>query len=204
MRERKRRPSLLKPAVFTLSLLPLAWLAWQAVFGYLGVNPIETVNRYLGDWALRFLLIALAVTPVRKVTGLSQVGRLRRMLGLYAFFYACLHLASYIGLDLFFDWQSLWKDVVKRRYITLGMTALVLLVPLAATSTNAMIRRLGGRRWQALHRLVYPAGVLAVAHYWMMVKADVREPALHAAILGVLLGYRVAAAWVGRRRAAAP
>lgn len=203
MRDRKRRPKLLKPAVFILSLLPLAWLAWQAVFGYLGVNPVETVNRFLGDWALRFLLIALAVTPVRKVTGWPQVGRLRRMLGLYAFFYASLHLASYVGLDLFFDWQALWNDVVKRRYITLGMTAFVLLIPLAVTSTNAMIRRLGGRRWQALHRVVYVIGVLAVAHYWMMVKADIREPAVYAAILGVLLGYRALAAWMGRRRPAA-
>ncbi len=202
MRDRKRRPNLLKPAVFTLSLLPLAWLVWQALFGYLGVNPVETVNRFLGDWALRFLLIALAVTPVRKVTGWTRLGRLRRMLGLYAFFYASLHLASYVGLDLFFDWQALWKDVVKRRYITLGMTAFVLLIPLAVTSTNAMIRRLGGRRWQALHRVVYVIGVLAVAHYWMMVKADIREPAVYAAVLGVLLGYRVLAAWMGRRRSA--
>lgn len=200
---RKRRRSYLKPAVFVACLLPLAWLVWQAFFGYLGVNPIETVNRFLGDWALRFLLVTLAVTPVRKITGWMAVARLRRMLGLYAFFYACLHLSSYIGLDLFFDWQVLWKDILKRRYITFGMITFVILVPLAVTSTNAMIRRLGGRRWQMLHRSVYVAGILAVTHYWMMVKADIREPALYAAILGVLLGYRVAVAWRGRRHEAA-
>ncbi|CAA7619879.1 sulfite oxidase heme-binding subunit YedZ [Magnetospirillum sp. UT-4] len=181
----------LKPAVFLLCLLPLAWLAWRAWSGDLGVNPVETLNRYLGDWALRFLLIALAVTPVRKVTGWAAVMRLRRMLGLYAFFYVCLHLASYVGIDLFFDWSALAKDIVKRNYITLGMLAFLLLVPLAVTSTNAMIRRLGGRRWRRLHMLVYPIGMLGVAHYWMMVKADIREPMLYGAILAVLLGFRV-------------
>jgi methionine sulfoxide reductase heme-binding subunit len=181
----------LKPAVFLISLMPLLWLVWQALFGSLGVNPVETVNRYLGDWALRFLLIALAVTPVRRISGWAPLARLRRMLGLFAFFYVCLHLASYIGLDLYFDWQALWRDVLKRRYITLGMLAFVLLIPLAITSTDGMIRRLGGRRWRALHRLVYPIGVLGVAHFWLMVKADIREPLLYAAILAALLGYRV-------------
>ncbi|MCR6631551.1 MAG: sulfoxide reductase heme-binding subunit YedZ [Magnetospirillum sp.] len=190
----------LKSAVFALSLTPLAWLVWQALFGTLGVNPIETVNRFLGDWALRFLLIALAVTPLRKVTGWVPVARLRRMLGLFAFFYVCLHLSSYLGLDLFFDWQALAKDIVKRRYITLGMAAFVLLLPLAATSTDGMIRRLGGRRWRRLHLLVFPIAVLAVAHYWMMVKADIRQPMLYAVILAALLGFRVAAALAGRLR----
>lgn len=184
----------LKLAVFLASLAPLAWLVWQALYGYLGVNPIETVNRFLGDWALRFLLLALAVTPLRLATGWAPVARLRRMMGLFAFFYAALHLSSYIGIDLFFDWGALWKDVVKRRYITLGMTAFVLLVPLAVTSTDGMIRRLGGRHWRALHRLVFPAALLAVGHFWMMVKADIREPMLYAAILAVLLGVRAARA----------
>lgn len=188
-----RVQTLLKPAVFLASLAPLGWLVWQGLFGFLGVNPVETVNRFLGDWALRFLLIALAVTPLRRVTGWAPLARLRRMLGLFAFFYVCLHVASYVGLDLFFDWQVLWKDILKRRYITLGMLALVLLVPLALTSTDAMIRRLGGRRWRALHKLVFPAAILAVAHFWMMVKADIREPMLYAAILAVLLVYRVVA-----------
>ena len=196
-------PRWLKPAVFALSLLPLAWLAWRGMYGSLGVNPIETVNRYLGDWALRFLLIALAVTPLRKITGWAPLARLRRMMGLFAFFYVALHLSSYLGLDLFFDWQALFKDVVKRRYITLGMLAFALLVPLAVTSTDGMIRRLGGRAWRRLHLLVFPAAVLGVVHYWMMVKADIRQPALYAAVLAVLLGYRLAAALRARRRAVA-
>lgn len=194
----------LKRAAFVLALLPLAWLAWLAASGGLGVNPIETINRFLGDWAIRFLLIALTVTPLRKVTGWSRLAGLRRMLGLFAFFYASLHVASYIGLDLFFDWQALWKDVLKRTYITLGMAAFLMLVPLAATSTKAMIRRLGAKRWQALHRLVYPAAMLAVAHHWMMVKADLTWPMIHAAILAVLLGYRVAASKTGRSILAPP
>ncbi|MBI2236430.1 MAG: sulfoxide reductase heme-binding subunit YedZ [Magnetospirillum sp.] len=183
-----------KPAVFALCLVPLAWLVWKALFSTLGVNPIETVNRTLGDWALRFLLLSLAVTPLRKLSGWAQVARFRRMIGLFAFFYACLHVSSYVGLDHFFDWRALGKDIVKRTYITVGMAALVLLVPLAATSTDAMVRRLGGRRWRILHRSVYAVGVLGVVHYWMMVKADIREPMLYAAILAVLLGYRVAVA----------
>lgn len=194
-------PRWLKPAVFILSLTPLGWLVWQGLFGYLGVNPIETVNRFLGDWALRFLLIALAVTPLRRITGWAPLARLRRMLGLFAFFYVCLHLSSYLGLDLFFDWQSLIKDVVKRRYITLGMIAFALLIPLAATSTDGMIRRLGGKRWRRLHLLVFPVAALAVTHYWMMVKADIRQPALYGAVLAVLLGYR-ALVWARARASA--
>lgn len=196
-----RMPRWLKPTVFAVSLAPLAWLVWHALFGYLGVNPVETVNRFLGDWALRFLLIALAVTPVRQVSGWAPLARLRRMLGLFAFFYVCLHLSSYLGLDLFFDWQALGKDIVKRRYITFGMIGFALLVPLAVTSTDAMIRRLGGRRWRRLHLLVFPVGMLAVVHYWMMVKADIRQPALYGALLAVLLGYRALVRW--RRRATA-
>jgi methionine sulfoxide reductase heme-binding subunit len=182
-----------KPAVFVLCLTPLAWLAWQALYGSLGVNPIETVNRYLGDWALRFLLIALAVTPVRQWTHWAPLARLRRMLGLYAFFYVFLHLSSYVGLDQFFDWAAIWKDVLKRTYITFGMIAFVLLIPPAVTSTNAMVKRLGGKRWRALHKLVYPIGILGVAHFWMMVKADIREPLVYAVILAVLLGWRLRA-----------
>lgn len=188
----------LKPAAFAAALLPLAWLLWRAGFGSLGVNPVETINRYLGDWALRFLLIALAVTPVRQWTGWSALARLRRMMGLYAFFYVCLHLASYVGIDLFFDWSALWADVLKRNYITLGMIAVLLLVPLALTSTNAMIRRLGGARWRRLHLLVFPASILGVTHFWMMVKADIREPLVYAVLLAVLLGWRL---WGFARRA---
>lgn len=200
----QRGRAYLKPVVFAVCLLPLMWLVWRGLFGSLGVNPIETVNRFLGDWALRFLLIALAVTPLRKITGWAQLARLRRMLGLFAFFYVCLHLSSYLGLDLFFDWQALGKDIVKRRYITLGMAAFVLLLPLAVTSTDAMIRRLGGRRWRMLHKLVYVTGILGVTHYWMMVKADIRQPMLYAAVLAVLLGYRVAVQLLERARRQRP
>ncbi|KAF0222907.1 MAG: Protein containing ferric reductase like transmembrane [Rhodospirillaceae bacterium] len=188
----------LKPAAFAAALLPLAWLLWRAGFGSLGVNPVETINRFLGDWALRFLLIALAVTPVRQWTGWSALARLRRMMGLFAFFYVCLHLASYVGIDLFFDWAALWADVLKRNFITLGMIAVLLLVPLALTSTNAMIRRLGGARWRRLHLLVFPASILGVVHFWMMVKADIREPLVYAVLLAVLLGWRL---WGFARRA---
>lgn len=181
----------LKPLVFAASLLPLAWLGWQAAYGSLGVNPVETLNRTLGDWALRFLLLALAVTPLRQWTGWAPLARLRRMMGLFAFFYVSLHLASYVGVDLFFDWAALWKDVVKRTYITLGMGCFVLLLPLAVTSTDGMIRRMGGKAWRKLHRLVYPAAILGVAHFWMMVKADLREPLVYALVLALLLGWRL-------------
>lgn len=183
----------LKPLVFAASLLPLVWLGWQAAYGSLGVNPVETLNRTLGDWALRFLLLALAVTPLRQWTGWAPLARLRRMMGLFAFFYVSLHLASYVGVDLFFDWAALWKDVVKRTYITLGMGCFVLLLPLAATSTDGMIRRMGGKAWRKLHRLVFPAAILGVAHFWLMVKADLREPLVYALILAVLLGWRLRA-----------
>lgn len=187
---RDRALRLLKPAIFVLCLAPLGWLAWRGYSGGLGANPIEALTRSLGDWALRFLLIALAVTPARRITGLSQVMRFRRMLGLFAFFYAFLHLAAYVGLDQFFAWSAIWADVLKRRYITIGMLAFVLLVPLAVTSTKGMIRRLGGKRWQALHRLVYPIAVLATLHFFLMVKADLRQPMIHAVILALLLGLR--------------
>ncbi|MBX9633522.1 MAG: sulfoxide reductase heme-binding subunit YedZ [Magnetospirillum sp.] len=185
----------LRPIVFAISLLPLVWLARNAWLGELGINPIETVNRYLGDWALRFLLIALAVTPLRRVTGWPGLARLRRMLGLFAFAYAILHLASYLGLDLFFDWRSFGQDILRRRYISLGMVAFVLLLPLALTSTNGMVRRLGGQRWRALHMLVFPLSMFAVAHYWLMVKADIRAPLVHAAFLASLLGVRLFTQW---------
>lgn len=190
-----------KPAVFALCLAPLAWLVAQVFSGGLGANPIEATNRFLGDWALRFLLIALAVTPVKDLTGWAVIMRFRRMLGLFAFFYVSLHLASYVVLDQFFAWSEIWGDIVKRRYITIGMIAFVLLIPLAITSTKGMIKRLGGRRWTQLHMLVYGAAVFAVFHYFMMVKADIREPLIYAAVLALLLGYRVVTRF--RRRASA-
>lgn len=193
-----------KPAVFILCLLPLAWLVWRATSGGLGANPIEATNRYLGDWGLRFLLMVLAVTPFAGLSGWKGVIRVRRMLGLFAFTYVLLHLSSYVVLDQFFSWRDIWADIVKRNFITVGMVNVVLLVPLAVTSTNAMVRRLGARRWRLLHRLVYVIGILGVVHFYMMVKADVREPLVYAAILALLLGYRARAAWRRSRKRARP
>lgn len=194
---------LLKPAVLIACLLPLAWLGWRGLSGGLGANPIEAIIRYNGDWALRMLLITLAVTPLRERLGWVWLIRVRRMLGLYAFFYATLHLLSYVVLDQFFAWGEILADILKRPYITIGMTCFALLIPLAVTSTNAMVRRLGGRRWKRLHRLVYLIGIGAVVHYYMLVKADVREPLLYGAILALLLGYRVVMGlWRERQRTA--
>ncbi len=195
---------LAKPAVFIACLLPLAWLAWQASAGALGANPIEAVTRALGDWALRLLLIALAVTPAAALTGLKTLLQFRRMLGLFAFFYVSLHLLSYMGLDQFFAWSHIWSDVLKRTYITVGMLSFLLLLPLAVTSTKGWIKRLGAGRWQALHRLVYPAAILSVIHFLMMVKADLREPAIYAGILSILLGWRVVGRFRHRVRARSP
>lgn len=188
-----------KPAVFGLSLLPAAWLAFDAYAGRLGVNPIETVTHSTGDWTLRFILIALCVTPLRWLTGQAWIFRLRRMLGLFAFFYACLHLTTYLWLDQFFIWQDILADIVKRPFITVGFASFVILAALAATSTDGMLRRLG-RRWKTLHRGVYLAAILGVVHFWWLVKADIREPALYAGLLAVLLGYRVVRALRQRRR----
>ena len=185
----------LKPMVFVLCLVPLVWLIARAITGDLGANPIEAITRYLGDWALRFLLIALAVTPVRILTGWNMVGRLRRMLGLFAFFYVVLHLSSYVGLDQFFYWMGIWQDIVKRVYITLGMAAVLMLLPLAVTSTDAMAKRLGGRAWRRLHRLAYPAAILGVIHFFMMIKADFTEPVIYALVLSILFGVRLYKKW---------
>jgi len=157
----------------------------------LGANPIEAVTRGLGTWALNFLLITLAVTPLRRIAGWAWLAPLRRMLGLYAFFYAVLHLATYLWLDQFFDWPEILKDIFKRPFITAGMLCFLMLVPLAATSNGAAIRRLGGRRWRALHRSVYVIGIVAVLHYAWMVKLDISGPLLYAAILAALLGLRL-------------
>lgn len=188
----------IKPLLFILALAPFVWLAWQiwlAAQGLpngLGANPFSESNFFTGKWALRFLLITLTITPLRLLTGWNELGRFRRMAGLFAAFYAVMHLASYVVLDHFFDWPAIWKDILKRTYITLGMTALLILLPLAVTSTRAMVRRMGAKNWQRLHRLVYVAGVLAVTHFYLLVKADVREPLIYAAILVGLLGFRLA------------
>lgn len=190
---RRGRPleRVLKPALFALCLLPLAGLLYGAGTGGLGANPIETIIRTNGDWALRLLLITLAVTPLRRLTGWHAMVRLRRMLGLFAFFYASLHAASYLVLDQFFDWPAVLADLLKRPYITVGMVTYLALVPLALTSTDRMIRRLGGRRWRRLHQLIYPATLGAVVHFYMLVKADVREPLLYGLLWLALMAWRV-------------
>jgi sulfoxide reductase heme-binding subunit YedZ len=181
----------LKPAVFVLCLLPLAWLLYRTFTNQLSANPVEDIIRTLGDWALRFLLIALAVTPLRILTGWSEIARLRRMTGLFAFTYVVLHVLSYVGIDQHFDMKTLLEDVAKRIYITFGMAALAMLIPLAATSTDAMIRRLGGARWRQLHRLIYPAGIAGVIHYFLMIKAGYVQPLIYALILASLFGVRL-------------
>jgi sulfoxide reductase heme-binding subunit YedZ len=180
-----------KPLLFVLCLLPLAWLGALAATGGLGANPIEAVNRFLGDWALRFLLLTLAITPLRRLGDWPALMRYRRMLGLFCFFYAALHLAGYLVLDQFFDWAAIARDIVKRRYILIGMVVFALLLPLAVTSTNRMVQRLGAARWKKLHRLVYPAAILAVLHFALMVKGPPVEPALYGLVLAVLLGLRL-------------
>jgi len=198
--------STLKAIVFLLALVPLARLATGALFfpDWLGANPAEFITRSLGDWTLRFLLITLAVTPVRKLSGWHWLANFRRMFGLYAFFYGVVHLSSYVSFDHVFDVVEILKDIVKRPFITVGFTALVLLIPLAITSTNRMVQRLGAKRWLALHRLVYVIAPLGVLHFWWMVKRDITEPAIYALVLAVLLGYRAAATLKDRRRRARP
>jgi sulfoxide reductase heme-binding subunit YedZ len=182
-----------------LSLLPLAFLGLRAYHGQLTANPVEFVQHFTGDWTLRFLLITLSITPLRKLLNLPDLIRFRRMLGLFAFFYVCLHFLTYIGPDQAFDLGGMWKDVEKRRYITVGFLGFVLLIPLAITSTKGWIRRLGGKRWQTLHRLIYAIALCGVVHYYWLVKSDHRLPLLYGAILGVLLLYRLGASlWKDR------
>lgn len=184
-------PHRIKPPLFVACLLPLAYYAFGIQQDSLGANPIEAVTRGLGTWTLNLLLLTLCVTPLRRFAGWPWVAPLRRMLGLFAFFYACLHLLTYLWLDQFFDWRAIAGDIVKRPFITVGMAAFVLLLPLAASSNSAAIRRLGGQRWRELHRAVYLIALLAVLHYVWMVKADLAAPLAYAALLAALLGARV-------------
>ncbi len=189
----------LKAATFVVCLAPLGLLIWRGFTGGLTANPIEFITHTTGWWTLAFLMITLAVTPLRRLLDMPWLLRLRRMLGLYVFFYASLHFLTWLVVDQFFDWQAIVKDIAKRPYITVGFSAFFLLLPLAATSTNAMVRRLGAARWQSLHRLVYVIAILGVVHFWWLVKKDIREPALFATILTVLLGTRLVVMW--RKRA---
>jgi sulfoxide reductase heme-binding subunit YedZ len=189
-----------KPAVFLLGLLPLMVLGWEALHGELTANPIEFITHATGDWTLRFLVITLCVTPLRKILHLPELIRFRRMLGLFAFFYACLHFTTYIWLDKFFDLSGMWKDIAKRKYITVGFTAFLLLIPLAVTSTAGWIRRLGGKRWQQLHRLIYFSAALGVIHYYWLVKSAVIRPLTYGAIVAVLLLWRLFASLSKRKQ----
>lgn len=185
--------------VFVGLLAPALVLAGRAVAGRLGVNPIEEVLHETGIWALRWLVLSLAITPARRLTGWNGLIRFRRMVGLFAFFYAALHVAGYVVLDLFFDWTAILEDLAKRPYITAGFASFVTMLPLAVTSTAGWVRRLGGRAWQRLHRLAYASAVAAVVHYWWLVKADTSRPMRYAAILAVLLGVRAWWAWWHKR-----
>ncbi len=198
----------IKVVVFVACLIPLGVLLWK-FFGPhpfdmsgwgvgLGANPIEALEHGFGDWTLRFLLVTLSITPLRKLLRTPSLIKFRRMFGLFAFFYGCVHFTIYLWLDKFFNLHEILADVAKRKYITVGFTAFVLLIPLALTSTAGWIRRLGGKRWRALHRLIYAAAIAGVIHYLWLVKADKREPLEYGAVLAVLLGYRVVEWWLAR------
>ncbi len=191
--------SQLKPVVFLACLGPLAWLVYHAFWGDLGANPVETITNTTGIWTLRFIAITIAITPLRWLTTWNPIITFRRMIGLFAFFYGTIHFLIYFILDRSLMFDGLWEDIVKRPYITMGFTAFVLLIPLGLTSTRGWIRRLGGKRWNLLHRLVYISAVLGVIHYWWKVKLDVTNPMIYAAIVAALLGARIVR-WVARRQ----
>jgi len=193
--------SWIKGLVFVLALVPFARMFWLTWSGQL-VEPLQFITRSTGDWTLYFLCIGLAVTPLRRLSHWNWLAKLRRMLGLFAFFYATLHFTTFLWFDHFFDLQEMWRDVIKRPFITVGFIAFVLLIPLALTSTNAMMKRLGGKRWQWLHRLIYVIVPLGVLHYWWMKagKNDLGQPALFALIVALLLLIRVYFAWSKRAK----
>jgi len=180
-----------KPAVFLACLVPVEILVWRGFHRELGANPIEFITHSTGNWTLIFLLITLSVTPLRKLTRQYWLINFRRMFGLFAFFYGTLHLMTYVWLDKFFDVHEILKDIAKRRFITAGMTAFILMLPLALTSSRWAIRKLGGKRWQILHRLIYFTAAAGVIHYIWLVKADLRKPLEYASVLGVLIAYRL-------------
>jgi methionine sulfoxide reductase heme-binding subunit len=188
----------LKVPVFLLCLAPLGLLVWKAYQQELGANPVDVITRSTGKWTLVFLLITLAVTPARKLARLPWLIRFRRMLGLFAFFYGCLHLTTYVWLDKFFDVHAMLHDIAKRKFITAGMTGWFLMLPLAITSTSGWIRRMGGKRWQQLHKLIYLSATAGVVHFIWLVKADLRRPLTYGSVLAVLLAYRLIT-WAGAR-----
>jgi methionine sulfoxide reductase heme-binding subunit len=198
-----------KVVVFLLCLVPAGNLVWRPVHAlwqglpvetYLSANPIEFITHRTGDWVLRFIVITLAITPLRKLLKMPQLIRFRRMLGLFAFFYGCLHFSTWMVLDKFFDWSDMWADVHKRPFITIGFLGFLLMVPLAVTSTAGWIRRLGGKRWQMLHRAIYATAIAGVVHYYWLVKSDVHKPIEYGLLVGVLLLWRLWDALMGRRK----
>jgi len=202
-RRRPARTRIVKPILFLVALLPLAYIVWAVLTDpdALGANPINEVEHFTGRWALRFLALTLAVTPLRKLLHLGELAKYRRMLGLFAFFYATVHLTTWVAVDMELDLGDMWHDIVKHKYITIGMSAWLMLLPLAITSTRGWIRRLGGRRWQRLHRLAYLAAAAAIVHFVWAVKKDITEPLLYGTLVAALLGYR---AWVALGEPRAP
>jgi sulfoxide reductase heme-binding subunit YedZ len=190
--------------VFLVCLAPAASLVWRGIHQDLTADTIKFITHFTGDWILRFLVVTLAITPLRKILHVPQLIRFRRMFGLFAFFYAFLHFSTWIGLDQTFNWTGMWQDVMKRPFITVGFTAFVLLIPLALTSTAGWIRRLGGKRWQMLHRLIYATAVLGVIHFYWSVKSDVRKPLEYAFFVGILLAWRIGSWLMARRKRTVP
>ncbi|MDD9799550.1 MAG: sulfoxide reductase heme-binding subunit YedZ [Gammaproteobacteria bacterium] len=186
-----RRMNVIKPLLFCACLIPFAWAVYGLATDNLGAEPVDEMTEETGIWGLRFLLLTLLVTPLRRITNWNALGRLRRMLGLFAFFYVLCHFGVYLVLDQFFDFTEIVNDIIKRNYILAGFTAFVILIPLAATSTNWTIKKLGGRRWQRLHRGVYFASIAAVVHFLWLVKADYTEPAIYAFLLALLFAWRI-------------
>jgi sulfoxide reductase heme-binding subunit YedZ len=189
-----------KVVVFLMCLVPAGLLIRRALTGGLGGNPAEFLEHATGDWTLRFLAIALSISPLRKILGQPQLIRFRRMLGLFAFFYVVCHFCIYLGLDQVLDFHGVWADVMKRRYITVGFTGFVLMIPLAITSTAGWVRRLGGKRWQMLHRAIYLSAVAGVIHYYWQVKSDVHLPLEYAGVIAVLLAWRAYGWYAGPKR----
>src|SRR5579871_6372083 len=190
-----------KAVVFLLCLVPAGLLIWNALTFNLGSNPTQTLEHTTGDWTLRFVAITLCITPLRRLFKLPLLIRFRRMLGLFAFFYGCCHFAIYLTFDQIFDLHGIWADVVKRRYITVGFTGFVLMIPLALTSTAGWIRRLGGKRWAMLHRAIYLTAIAGVIHYLWLVKSDIHIPLEYAAVMAILLGWRIFDHFSNPRRA---
>jgi len=193
----------LKALVFILCLIPLGRLVEKGIAGNLGANPIEVITHSTGLWTLTFLLITLGITPLRQLAGVPELVRFRRMIGLFAFFYATLHLLTYVWLDQFFDVRHMVNDIVRRPFITAGFAGFVLLIPLAITSTRKMIQRLGGKRWQGLHRLIYVSAAAGALHFLWLVKRDRTQPSIYAAVLAALLAYRVVA-WLRQQESRKP